>query len=310
MTHISITIAHLETELPVTETELQTMADAWPNLVEFEIDVKEIDGGEEVLDYNRDGRPSPRSLITFAERHPRLVRLVWPFVGTVDASAYRTCRTRLRSATASWSSARALCGTTASRSIASSRRSHVDAWRRCPDVGTIRAHTCAGARLLVVEHTPRLEDDTGMELRTRGPSALTYVARPAASFTRAVRTLRAGRRPAVRAARRGCRRHTGTFEGTVPGFSQEDTCHVAVSIPCRTLGRRGAARSLGRGGWCTRLACPRAAYERTLRPIERRAAIAGDVWNRRAPAPRRVGPDGALGVSCQDEAGVPVTRGA
>ncbi len=87
MTHISITLAHLEMELPITETELQTMADAWPNLVEFEIDVKEIDGGEEVLDYN--GRPSPRSLITFAERHPRLVRLVWPFVETFDASGIR-----------------------------------------------------------------------------------------------------------------------------------------------------------------------------------------------------------------------------
>lgn len=87
MTHISITIDHLEMELPVTETELLTMADAWPNLVEFEIDVKEIDGGDDVLDYN--GRPSPRSLITFAEHHPRLVRLVWPFVETFDASGIR-----------------------------------------------------------------------------------------------------------------------------------------------------------------------------------------------------------------------------
>lgn len=83
MTHISFAVDRLEMELPVSDTELRTMAGAWPNLVEFGINVKEVDGGEDVLEIVN--RPSPQSLVLFAERHPHLVRLVWPYVDMAAA---------------------------------------------------------------------------------------------------------------------------------------------------------------------------------------------------------------------------------
>ncbi|KAI0366741.1 hypothetical protein BV20DRAFT_971472 [Pilatotrama ljubarskyi] len=78
LTHVTFRMDKLQDSLPVTDAALCTMAQAWPNLVDFEMSFGESDGDEE--DLAIDDPPSAQALILFAQRHPRLVRLVWPYV--------------------------------------------------------------------------------------------------------------------------------------------------------------------------------------------------------------------------------------
>ncbi|KAI0352060.1 hypothetical protein OH77DRAFT_1409962 [Trametes cingulata] len=78
LTHIALRIEKLQEFFPLTETTLCAMATAWPNLVDFEISVAESDGDDHDLDV--EDPPTAQSLILFAEQHPKLVRLVWPYV--------------------------------------------------------------------------------------------------------------------------------------------------------------------------------------------------------------------------------------
>ncbi|KAI0366735.1 hypothetical protein BV20DRAFT_628981 [Pilatotrama ljubarskyi] len=91
LTHVAFRINKLEDGLPVTGTALCTMAQAWPNLVDFEMSIGESNGDDEDLDI--DDPPTARALIQFAERHPRLVRLVWPYVCMAESFELPELRT-------------------------------------------------------------------------------------------------------------------------------------------------------------------------------------------------------------------------
>ncbi|KAH9856729.1 hypothetical protein C2E23DRAFT_808842 [Lenzites betulinus] len=73
LTHVAVrTDGCLDNALPIADTDLRAVAQAWPNLVEFEIGIKDPDALRRP--------PVPQTLILFAEHHPHLVKLVWPYI--------------------------------------------------------------------------------------------------------------------------------------------------------------------------------------------------------------------------------------
>ena len=78
LTHVAIKIPDFE-EFAMTDAELATLTAGWPNLIEFELSVENLELG---LIYHLAERslPSAKTLVRFAQRHPRLVRLVLPFI--------------------------------------------------------------------------------------------------------------------------------------------------------------------------------------------------------------------------------------
>ncbi|KAI0366736.1 hypothetical protein BV20DRAFT_951577 [Pilatotrama ljubarskyi] len=84
LTHLSITLERYIPELVINDTELQTFSQAWPNLVEFELSLEDIDVSEDVL--NVPDTLSARTLTLFAELHPFLSRLVLPYIQLFNGS--------------------------------------------------------------------------------------------------------------------------------------------------------------------------------------------------------------------------------
>ncbi|KAI0629724.1 hypothetical protein C8Q77DRAFT_304933 [Trametes polyzona] len=84
LTHVVVKIRVEDGDsLPVTNSDMRTLADAWPHLVHFEVNIDEIEDEDEVIDQDdAPVYPSPGDLVAFAERHPHLVRLVWPYLST------------------------------------------------------------------------------------------------------------------------------------------------------------------------------------------------------------------------------------
>ncbi|KAI0629723.1 hypothetical protein C8Q77DRAFT_304779 [Trametes polyzona] len=80
LTHFAVKIELLEDQrrLPITDGEMCDLVDAWPDLVDFEISIGEIEGEVNILDSAP--CPSARTLVAFAEHHPHLTRLIWPCV--------------------------------------------------------------------------------------------------------------------------------------------------------------------------------------------------------------------------------------
>ncbi|KAI0764397.1 hypothetical protein BD413DRAFT_615841 [Trametes elegans] len=79
---IAIRVHQLEHNMFIGDAELRAIVPRWPNLAEFAISVQGVDSTVGIVD--KDDLPTIATLVRFAECHPRLVRLVWPFV---DASA-------------------------------------------------------------------------------------------------------------------------------------------------------------------------------------------------------------------------------
>ncbi|KAI0323686.1 hypothetical protein GY45DRAFT_1439510 [Cubamyces sp. BRFM 1775] len=82
LTHLSITIEEPCTaHLLLNDEELRTFAAAWPNLREFEFQLKQIEStGNDDDDPEYHDDPKAQSIALFAQNHPRLTRLVLPFL--------------------------------------------------------------------------------------------------------------------------------------------------------------------------------------------------------------------------------------
>ncbi|KAI0352059.1 hypothetical protein OH77DRAFT_1523727 [Trametes cingulata] len=78
LTHVSITLERDIPELVINNTELQAFACAWPNLIEFDFSLANIDPSEDVLLVP--DMVGAEALILFAQMHPNLSRLVLPYV--------------------------------------------------------------------------------------------------------------------------------------------------------------------------------------------------------------------------------------
>ncbi|KAI1788328.1 hypothetical protein LXA43DRAFT_925115 [Ganoderma leucocontextum] len=85
LTHVAIRLDRLAYDIPIENFELLRMAQAWPNLVEFEFDIAKVEDDADPLDcYDL---PALDSLVRFAECHPKLVRLTFPYVHLPYTSA-------------------------------------------------------------------------------------------------------------------------------------------------------------------------------------------------------------------------------
>ena len=78
LTHVAVRLDRLAYDLPIDNVELLRLAQAWPRLREFAFDVARVEDDADPLDcYDL---PALDALVRFAQGHPHLVRLTFPYV--------------------------------------------------------------------------------------------------------------------------------------------------------------------------------------------------------------------------------------